>query len=53
MVGYNKLVAIIMQNYRDNGKSMSMSEARKLADKLSKKIDLNSDEQILIAAKKA
>lgn len=53
MVGYNKLVAIIMQNYRDNGKSISMSEARKIADKISKKADLSSDEKILTAAKKA
>ena len=53
MVGYNKLVAIIMQNYRDSGKAISMSEARKLADKVGKKVDLNNDDQILIAAKKA
>jgi hypothetical protein len=53
MVGYNKLVAIIMQNYRDAGKAISMPEARKLADKVSKKVDLNNDDQILVAAKKA
>lgn len=52
MVGHNKLVAIIMQKYRDRGKSITMSDARKLAGSIGKNIDLNSDEQILIASKK-
>jgi hypothetical protein len=52
-VGYNKLVAVILQKYRDNGKPINLSEARKKADKISKKINLDSDSDILSAVSKA
>lgn len=53
VVGYNKLVAVIFQNYRESGKPINLAEARKKADKIGKKIDLNNDDAIISAASKA
>lgn len=53
VVGYNKLVAIILQKYRDNGNPINLAEARKKADKLSKKINLENDSEIISIASKA
>lgn len=52
-VGYNKLVAIILQKYRDNGKPISLVEARKKADSLGKKINLDNESEILSVVSKA
>lgn len=52
-VGYSKLVAIIYQKYRENGNPINLAEARKKADKIGKKIDLNNDDAIIAAAGKA
>jgi hypothetical protein len=50
VVGYNKLVAVIFQKYREGGKSINLAEARKKADKISKNVDLNNDAAIIAAA---
>ena len=52
-IGYNKLATVILQKYRDNGNPITLSEAYKKADKVGKKIDLNSDSEILSAAARA
>jgi len=53
VVGYNKLVAVIFQKYRESGKSINLAEARKKADKISNSVNLNNDNAIIAAASNA